>query len=458
MNRKHSTQRGQALILVALAIVGLVGFAALAIDGGNIFSDRRHAQNAADTAALAAALARVRVNTADTYATAGENRAADNGYVNDGVTEVKVHLCSDAMVSDDGKPLTCKGLPIGADPAQYVHVYIKSVVKLFFAPVLGWRHATNYTDAVARATIPEVVPWFNGNALVSTMTGCPPAGYPHDPFTVMGNSGTVIVNSGILVNSNCKFPDAFTQNGSSTVDTDNGVCVVGDSSYKSGAVNPPPTGPGNGCSQIDPSMYALPNPSCSHEGKVVEVKPKEYVAYPGLYGPNFDFDSISDVNPSGTLKLYKGIYCFYDGIDLQSTWDITTDWNNNHQHDSLSEGVFFFVPGGDISFNGSSTLNLHAVDSTAENFPEDFVNYLMYVPPTNHANIKITGANGSQFTGTILAPASYVVLNGGSGTVGLDSQVIGYAVTIEGNGTLDIHYNQDDNGLTTKNPGIEQTE
>ena len=126
--------------------------------------------------------------------------------------------------------------------------------------------------------------------------------------------------------------------------------------------------------------------------------------------------------------------------------------------DSLSEGVFFFVPGGDISFNGSSTLNLHAVDSSAENFPEDFVNYLMYVPPTNHANIKITGANGSQFTGTILAPTSYVVLNGGTGTVGLNSQVIGYAVTIEGNGTLDIHYNQDDNGLTTKNPGIEQTE
>ena len=52
-------ERGQALILIALAAVGLFGFSALAIDGSRVFSDRRHAQNAADTAALAAALARV---------------------------------------------------------------------------------------------------------------------------------------------------------------------------------------------------------------------------------------------------------------------------------------------------------------------------------------------------------------------------------------------------------------
>ena len=191
---------------------------------------------------------------------------------------------------------------------------------------------------------------------------------------------------------------------------------------------------------------------------MVEVKPKEYVAYPGLYGPNFDFDTISDVNPAGTLKLYKGIYCFYDGIDLQSTWDITTDWNNNDQHDSLSEGVFFFVPGGDISFNGSSTLNLHAVDSSAENFPEDFVNYLMYVPPTIMRTSKSPGPTGPNLPEPSWPPHHILSLNGGTGTVGLNSQVIGYAVTIEGNGTLDIHYNQDDNGLTTKNPGIEQTE
>ncbi len=55
-----SSERGQALVLIAFAAVGLFAFTALAIDGSRVYSDRRHAQNAADTSALAAALARIR--------------------------------------------------------------------------------------------------------------------------------------------------------------------------------------------------------------------------------------------------------------------------------------------------------------------------------------------------------------------------------------------------------------
>src|SRR5258706_14868307 len=50
------TEKGQALVVVALAAIVLFGFASLAIDGSAAFSDRRHAQNAADTAAMAGAL------------------------------------------------------------------------------------------------------------------------------------------------------------------------------------------------------------------------------------------------------------------------------------------------------------------------------------------------------------------------------------------------------------------
>src|SRR5688500_3092759 len=55
--QNHDSEKGQALIIVTLAAVGIFSFAALAIDGSMVFSDKRHAQNAADTAALAAALA-----------------------------------------------------------------------------------------------------------------------------------------------------------------------------------------------------------------------------------------------------------------------------------------------------------------------------------------------------------------------------------------------------------------
>jgi hypothetical protein len=444
-----NTQRGQALVLVALAIVGLVGFAALAIDGSNVFSDRRHSQNASDTAAYAAALALARAE-AD-WKDFGMDRAISNGYdPADGISEVDVHLCSELPQTVNGYTLTCKGLPTGADPARYVHVHIKSVVDLFFAPVIGWRTITNHTDAVVLAAEQQDTSFFPGFAIVSTMLGCPQ--YNHDPFTVTGDSSTTIINAGILVNSDCTFPQpAYDQGGSSEVETDTGVCVVGGA--QSTDTNPPPN---TDCEPIDYNLYTLPNPGCSGypDGKIDPHPQGGYMATPGRYGSSFDYESIVDINPNDKVRLQKGIYCFYDGLSLNAQWELTTDWNGNGQHDSFSEGVLFYVEDGDVTFNGSSYMNLHAVDSTSQNFPQQFVNLLLYVPPTNPNDIYITGSNGSEFTGTILAPASYIRLNGGSGTVGLNSQIIGYAAAIEGNGTLDINYDADDNVMTTYNPSL----
>jgi Flp pilus assembly protein TadG len=51
------TERGQALILITFALIGLIALTGLTVDGGMAYSDRRSAQNAADSAAFAAALA-----------------------------------------------------------------------------------------------------------------------------------------------------------------------------------------------------------------------------------------------------------------------------------------------------------------------------------------------------------------------------------------------------------------
>ena len=48
-------ERGQAMVLFALAAVGLLVMVGLAIDGGTVFLERRRMQNAADAAALAGA-------------------------------------------------------------------------------------------------------------------------------------------------------------------------------------------------------------------------------------------------------------------------------------------------------------------------------------------------------------------------------------------------------------------
>jgi len=48
-------ERGQAIVIIALAMVGLIAIAALVFDGGTAFSQRRKMQNAADAGAFAGA-------------------------------------------------------------------------------------------------------------------------------------------------------------------------------------------------------------------------------------------------------------------------------------------------------------------------------------------------------------------------------------------------------------------
>ena len=49
-------EEGQALVMVAVMMVGLVGVVGLVSDGGLVFAERRDLQNAADAAAAAAAM------------------------------------------------------------------------------------------------------------------------------------------------------------------------------------------------------------------------------------------------------------------------------------------------------------------------------------------------------------------------------------------------------------------
>jgi len=44
----HRFERGQALPLLVAALIALAAFAALALDGGNLYTEQRRAQAAAD--------------------------------------------------------------------------------------------------------------------------------------------------------------------------------------------------------------------------------------------------------------------------------------------------------------------------------------------------------------------------------------------------------------------------
>lgn len=85
MGRKNNSESGQSIVIMAFAIIVLMGIMAVAIDGGRIYTLRRDAQNAADAAALQGARALCRDE--DFEATAREV-AEINGFSEPGSVEV----------------------------------------------------------------------------------------------------------------------------------------------------------------------------------------------------------------------------------------------------------------------------------------------------------------------------------------------------------------------------------
>lgn len=435
---KH--QRGQALVLIVFAIVGMIGLTGLAIDGGNVYSDHRHAQNAADTAALAAGLRLIRSDPS--WVQAAQNVAQDNGYPPASADSiVDVYKCDQVP---SGKP-PCVLAPGEANPSWYVQVVITSTVHTYFAPVVGIRTVVNQVEAIAKAVPPTSAVWYSGDALVALMPGCKSSGWNADPFTISGSQVSLVNGSGIYVNSTCS--NAFVQNGNNSLTSPGGICVRGGVSSGLNNVTPNPTA--NCTSQMDMSEYNMPaiDPSaCAAQGHIANG-----YAYPGTY------NGVFPPGQSGSIKLLQGIYCLQNGMSVQGGWSLSTDLNSDGVVNA-NEGALFYVEHGGVNISGNSSMFLGAINNTSTGLGPGLVNYLMYVPPTNTSSVKITGGSANTYVGTILAPASLVTLDGGSGTTGLNmqTQVIGYSLVLTGSSNLNITYNTSQNAIAYTNPSLTQ--
>src|SRR5947209_3815672 len=87
----RAPRRGMIAVAVALCMVVLFGVVAIALDGGGLLAERRHAQATADAAALAAACdlydnywANNGADPSGTARASALKTAASNGYANDG--------------------------------------------------------------------------------------------------------------------------------------------------------------------------------------------------------------------------------------------------------------------------------------------------------------------------------------------------------------------------------------
>ena len=334
------SEKGQALVIIALAAVGLVAFAALAIDGSRVFSDRRHAQNAADTAALAAALAKIRTpdyppNTPEApdlaAIAAGIDRAASNGYQTDADSDVQVHICDEVGLNPP-----CQGLPALADPSEYIQVVIRLTTNTTFARIIGRPTVPSMVTAVARAKPGGNSPLSPGAALVALApTGAPTIRNTGNPFLEINGSG-IFNNSDtacsltVSGNPNVTVETSFTYapGGSGCYDPSHALGNITDSTlHQPGAAIP------------YPPAYDIPTPdiTCPDGPGSVIQNGVDYTYSPG------SFNGIN-INTTGTVTFNPGNYCFDATVDIRGTADV------------IADNVRFLITAGEFQLNGSGSF------------------------------------------------------------------------------------------------------
>ena len=457
LSMNHSKyEKGQALIIIVFAIFGLVGLTGLTVDGGNVYSDRRHAQNASDACAYAAALANVRGGD---WQAAGLARAADNGYDNNGTSNIVQVVSPPISGTNAGNP-------------DYIQCLITSHVDTYFASVVGIHQMTNQVHAVTKTKLSGIGPLFNGEAMVSLK--------PDDDyaFYVCGNADLNVENSGVFVNSSSEC--AMVAQGNITVDADTGYAIVNSTGPLCEIGNPDVLGPlAGGAQQVDyPPRVDLAAPSITcDEDKIGSYDDDTNTFFPG------NFNSIK-IN-SGTHSFAPGDYCFNGDVtfnggnitanfvsfrlndgdfEVKGNATFTADhmvvfstgdadgMHFNGTGDVTATNTTFYMESGDVEWNGNANNTLTAPTSGPN------AGMLIYLPYGNNATLKINGNADSLIQGTILGVSSHVEVSGNSSSNSINSQIIGYTVESCGNGDLNIVYDPGDNYEQQEPAKIELTE
>ncbi len=176
--KKHGINRrgakGQAIILMALSMVAILSFVGLAVDGGRLLELRRRAQNAADAAATAAALALCQ----------GREPIAEAKRV--------------AFANGQWKDVVVIRSPIGMGvdhPEEFTKVIVYASEPSSFMLVVGVERLDTQAEGLGRCVKDRVMA--NNAALFAMSDSC------QDSLMISGSN--ITVNGATVSNSDAKF-------------------------------------------------------------------------------------------------------------------------------------------------------------------------------------------------------------------------------------------------------------
>jgi Flp pilus assembly protein TadG len=162
--KKYGRERGQALVMIALAMTALVAFLALSIDGGMAYNQRRESQNGADSGAVAGAYTvlsqrrasavnqaavRTRVNQAVQAHGIPDTDGLPNNRINGNVDVFYTN--SEGQILGSGCQVSVNCSSAVANQAWGVTVRVRKPFTTFFAGIVGRPNMTVAANAVGVA-------------------------------------------------------------------------------------------------------------------------------------------------------------------------------------------------------------------------------------------------------------------------------------------------------------------
>ncbi len=419
--KTNKSEHGQALVLVVICIVALIGFAALAIDGGRTYSEKRRAQSAADSAAYAAAMAAA---DGQNWKQAALDQVKLNGF-NDGDSGANPGSFMDVQIYNppvDG-PYSPGRIVNNENPNEYFQVKIRLMVDKVFSQVVFPGKQEISVEAVTKAR--PITPSSSGNAVHATnLDACRAV-----LFSGTGNTwvdgGNVFSNSEAV--GNCASGQ---QSGSGKVQvTDGKIQTVGSFRIVGGAgsVSPSPL-EGSVDGVYHQTLPVIKTPDCSH---LSEQNGSSSPLQPGIYKHGISIQN-------GTWQMKPGMYC------------LEGDFKVNGGQLS-GNGVLIVMLSGDVSLNGNANIRLIRANSIRDGAGQQYGGMLFFMPESNHGGIDLGGTSGSSYAGTIYAPGprdankQKCTFSGTSGTVAVKSNIICDTIEVTGTANVEIHYKASQN-------------
>jgi len=405
------------MVLFVISIIALFGVAALAIDGGRLYFERRAAQGASDDAAMTGALAILQGYNTPEVESIVLDRAMVNGFDNAG---------DDVQVDVHWPPIAPN--PYAGD-RNYIQVFITSEIPPVLSQFVFIGSLQVTVEAIAH--VQPTGPIIPGYAIYGTNpSACRTVEFSGNPIVLVKGGGSIGSNS----DADCPC-SSMVSGGNVFVEVDGGAITASGCWNNLGASGNTIPEPITYVDQLDLDEIkaSVPIPDC---GSTENVKDYGDVTYDGLatiepgYYRSMKFTAKADVT------LLPGLYCIYG----KDPWTIETKGGARIQGEGIM--IYLMSTAGSWKSAGNAYVSLTAPTDLVDASGNQWAGMLIYTHPDNKNEIVLTGTSDSYYQGSILSLGSHCFIEGTSGEVSFNTQVYCDTVTVGGTGDLDVTYEE----------------